>query len=72
MNFQGYNHLNLKEQEVFRVTHKLHLATMGSEIREYYGLEQIKDVKPNSLEMCIEVSYKNGEFFKYFHDYTWG
>lgn len=59
-------------ETLFISIHKKHLGSMGSEMKREYGAEQIKKVRVNQKENCFEVSYKNGEWFKYFANGTWG
>ena len=68
---QGYDKLGIYGQRVFNRTHKLHLAATGTEKRKKYEREQVKSVKANNAERCIEVRFRNGELFKYKPDGTW-
>lgn len=69
---KGYDEIGEYGQRVFDLVHKKHLATMGAQIRQHYTRENVKRVKANNVEGCIEVYFKNGEWFKYFADGTWG
>lgn len=69
---KGYESIGPYGQKVFARAHAAHLATMGSQMREEYTLDQVKLIKANNKERCIEVKYKNGDWYKYFPDGTWG
>lgn len=69
---KGYDKLGEYGQRLFDRVHAAHLAAMGTEARKQYERDQVKSVKANNKERCIEVRFKNGEWFKYFPDGTWG
>lgn len=68
---KGYDKLGIYGQQVFDLVHRNHLAAMGTEKRKDYERDQVEAVRANNAERCIEVRYKNGEFFKYKPDGTW-
>ena len=68
---EGYDSIGSFGRQVFNRTHKLHLAAMGDAEKKKYSREQIKSVKANNKERCIEVRFRNGELFKYRPDGTW-
>lgn len=69
---KGYEGLGNYGQLVFDNTHRRHLSAMGTEARKQYERDQVKSVKTNNKEGCIEVRFKNGEWFKYYPNGTWG
>lgn len=69
---KDYEKLGTKGQKVFDITHKEHLRAMGTETQKDYTLENVKKIKINNRERCLEVYYRNGEWFKYFANGTWG
>ncbi|KAB8126935.1 hypothetical protein F9U64_19145 [Gracilibacillus oryzae] len=69
---KGYEKMHDSAQKLFNRVHTKHLAAMGNDMRKEYGLDQVKRVKQNNLEKCVEVYFKNGEMFKYYTNGTWG
>jgi hypothetical protein len=65
-------HLTESELKMFMKTYKRHMNAMGTEERDQYAIRNIKKVKRNIPERCFEVHFKNGEWFKYFTNGTWG
>lgn len=68
---KGYDKLGIYGQQVFDLVHRNHLSAIGEVEKKKYSREQIKSVKANNKERCIEVRFRNGEFFKYKPDGTW-
>ncbi|MFC4387487.1 hypothetical protein ACFOZ1_06630 [Gracilibacillus marinus] len=67
-----YERLHPTAQRVFEKTHVKHINAVGTEERKNYQLNQVKKLKVNADERCIEVYYQNGEWFKYYANGTWG
>lgn len=65
-------HLTDKEYYIFFVTYTNHNASMGLKEREEYTLDNIVKVERNLQDNCLNVYYDNGEWWKYYPDYTWG
>ncbi|HEY4601225.1 MAG TPA: hypothetical protein VIG73_08150 [Cerasibacillus sp.] len=68
---KGYEKIGPYGQVIFNKVHKLHLAAMGNEQRKQYERNQVKSIKANNKERCLEVRFKNGELFKYLPEGTW-
>ena len=69
---KGYDEIGEYGQKLFDSIHNRHLAAMSAETRQHYTRENVKRVKANNVEGCIEVYFKNGEWFKYYPNGTWG
>ncbi|MDY7044069.1 hypothetical protein RVS70_07595 [Virgibacillus sp. M23] len=65
-------HLQEHELKMLKNTHEAHNQAMGTEERKHYSLDNIKKVKRNFPERCFEVYFRNGEWFKYYINGTWG
>ncbi|PWU68293.1 hypothetical protein [Gracilibacillus dipsosauri] len=65
-------HLTDDEHRILLNVYHKHMNAMGEEERKQYALGNIKKVKGNVQEQCLEVYFKNGEWFKYFANGTWG
>ncbi|RSL32638.1 hypothetical protein D7Z54_14400 [Salibacterium salarium] len=68
---KGWEKIGQLGQKVFSATHHKHLASMGASEKKNYALDQVKEVKANNEEKCIDVRFKNGELFKYTPHGTW-
>lgn len=68
---KGYDELSQYGKDIFKKTHKKHLASIGSQIRPFYERNQIESIESNSKEQCIEVYFKHGELVKYTPGLTW-
>ncbi|WP_017726735.1 hypothetical protein [Halalkalibacterium ligniniphilum] len=68
---KGYDKIGNFGQIVFDKVHKQHLASMGAEMKKQYERDQVKSVKANNVESCIEVRFLNGDLFKYLPNGTW-
>jgi hypothetical protein len=64
-------HLRDEEYKVLLHVHKKHNRSMGLEERKKYTLSQIVKVERNFKQICLNVYYENGEWFKYFPNGTW-
>jgi|GEM_PF-4863086 len=67
---KGYSKLHENEKDLFKRVYNHHLASMGIEQKKLHSIENIKEVKANYEERCIEVHYKH-EWYKYHPDLTW-
>lgn len=65
-------HLSKSEIKMVMRTYYKHMNAMGTKEREQYAIQKITKVKRNIPERCFEVYYKNGEWFKYYTNGTWG
>lgn len=65
-------HLGDQEHALFLKVYFAHYNSMGEEARKPYAVANIKRVKRNLDERCFEVYFKNGEWFKYYANGTWG
>lgn len=69
---KGYDEIGSYGRKLFDSVHARHLAAMGDEKRKNYTRENVKRIKANNKERCLEVYFANGEYFKYFANGTWG
>lgn len=69
---KGYDVLGEYGQKLFDRVHRRHLSAMGTEARKQYERDQVKRIKSNNKEKCLEVYFRNGEWFKYYPNGTWG
>lgn len=65
-------HLTDDEYRNLTTTYAAHNSSIGLKYRADYNFGEIIKIKRNIPEKCFEVYYKNGEWFKYFLDGTWG
>lgn len=65
-------HLQEHELKMLMKTYVKHMKAIGTEERDQYAMRNIKKVKRNIPERCFEVYFRNGEWFKYFTNGTWG
>ncbi|MEC1723916.1 hypothetical protein P9E34_04040 [Schinkia azotoformans] len=70
--FPAAKHLSDDEYRLLMNVYASHNRAMGLEKRKDYTLSNIVKVKSNMKERCLEVYYKNGDWFHYFADGTWG
>ena len=68
---KGYETIGEYGQKVFNRVHQRHLDAMGENQKKNYTKDQVKGIKPNNQEGCLEVYFKNGEMFKYAPNGTW-
>ncbi|ENH96691.1 hypothetical protein J416_09344 [Gracilibacillus halophilus YIM-C55.5] len=64
--------LGSDEIKMFMNTYNKHMNALGAEEKEKYIPENIKGVHRNIGERYFEVYFKNGEWFKYYTNGTWG
>lgn len=69
---KGYDKLTDQLKELFNNTYIRHLESMGYGEREKYANQNIKEIKWDNRERCLKVYFKNGEWYKYFTNGTWG
>lgn len=69
---KGYKEIGPNGQKVFERVHKEHMSALGAKEKQHYERSQVKKVEANNVEGCIEVTFQNGEWFKYFPNGTWG
>lgn len=65
------DHLSPGEYKLLLKVYANHNRSMGLEARKDFTLSHITKVKRNQKERCLEVYYKNGEWFHYATDGTW-
>lgn len=70
--FPATKHLTDGEYSLLMNVYASHNRAMGLEKRKDYTLSDIVKVKRNTKERCLEVYYKNGDWWHYFPDGTWG
>jgi len=68
---KGFNYLDHDLKNIFINTYSKHYKSHGTKNRKKFTIDNIKEIKVNYKEMCIEV-YFNHEWFKYFPNLTWG
>ena len=64
-------HLNDFEYNTLLQTYANHNRSMGLDERKNYHLSHIVKVERNIKENCLNVYYKNGDWWHYTHDGTW-
>lgn len=64
-------HLNDTEYRLLLETHARHNSTMGLETQKNYTLSDIVKVERNKEEKCLNVHYRNGDWWHYMPDRTW-
>jgi len=64
-------HLTDSEYNILIETHLKHNATMGEKEQGNYTLLDIVKVERNVEENCLNVYYKNGEWWHYTPNKTW-
>lgn len=64
-------HLTDKEYAILMRVYASHNSSMGLEMRKKYSLSDIVAVERNSKENCLNVHYKDGEWWKYHPNGTW-
>ena len=64
-------HLNDNEYKFLLKMHANHNRNMGIDERKKYTLSDIVKVKRNVKEKCLEVYFKNGDWWHYSTDGTW-
>lgn len=68
---KGHQKLTDKQKRLFEATYKRHFLSMGESERQKHFIHQIKEVKYNEQENCIEVHFEH-EWYKYYPNKTWG
>ncbi|MDX5474491.1 MAG: hypothetical protein LPK00_03040 [Bacillaceae bacterium] len=64
-------HLSDNEYRLLLTVYANHNSSMGLEKRKDFTLSDIVKVKRNLKESCLEVYYKNGDWWHYTVDGTW-
>lgn len=64
-------HLNDEEYRVLLETYANHNSNMGLEKRKNYTLSHIVKVERNIKDNCLNVHYKNGDWWHYTPSGTW-
>jgi hypothetical protein len=64
-------HLSDKEYQLLLSVYAAHNRSMGLKERENYTLSDIVKVKRNLEEKCLNVYYKNGDWWHYSTNGTW-
>lgn len=57
MRINGYSKLTEEQKNLFNRVHKAHMKMFGLEMQRKYAIENIKEIKWNKKENCIEVYY---------------
>ncbi len=65
------SHLNDSEYKLLLTVYANHNSSIGLKERAQYNLSEVTKVKRNTDEICLEVHYGNGEWFKYYPNGTW-
>lgn len=66
-----FNKLSDKEYEIFLETYATHLQSMSDQQRDRYKLDNIVRVDRNVIENCLNVYYRNGDWWHYTANRTW-
>lgn len=64
-------HLNDYEYKLLLKVYSKHNCSMDLKKREKYSLSNIVKVERNTEENCLNVHYKNGDWWHYCTDGTW-
>ncbi|MCM3360306.1 MULTISPECIES: hypothetical protein [unclassified Psychrobacillus] len=64
--------LNEVETKLFERVHAKHLSVIGNEEKTKYQKEEIVKIERDIRNKCLKVYFRNGEWFRYFTDGTWG
>lgn len=64
-------HLNDKEYKLFLDVYQKHNRSMGIEKRKNYTLSHVVKVERNTEENCLNVHYKNGDWWHYAPNGMW-
>lgn len=65
------SHLTDQEYSLFLKVYANHNSSMGLEKRKKYTLSDVVKVARNPQEKCLEVHYKNGDWWHYSANGTW-
>lgn len=65
------SHLSDAEYKQLLTVYANHNRSMGLEERKKYTLSDIVKVERNAAEKCLNVYYKNGDWWHYSVDGTW-
>lgn len=64
-------HLTDAEYRLLLQVYADHNSSIGLKERANFLLSEVVKVERNRKEFCLNVYYRNGEWFKYFRDGTW-
>jgi len=64
-------HLNDDEYKLLLTVYANHNSSMGLKERNNYTLSDIVKVERNTEEKCLNVHYKNGDWWHYSTNGTW-
>lgn len=64
--------LSENETKLFEKIHARHLNAMGSQEKLKYQREEILKIERDAANKCFKVYFRNGDWFRYFADGTWG
>ena len=64
--------LNEVETKLFERVNAKHLSVIGNEEKTKYQKEEIVKIERDIRNKCLKVYFRNGEWFRYFTDGTWG
>lgn len=70
-NFPACSHLTDAEDRLLLTVYVNHKSSMGLEKRKNYTLSDIVKVERNAAEKCLNVHYRNGDWWHYCSDGTW-
>lgn len=66
------SHLTDAEYRLLLEVYANHNSNIGLKERMNYDLSKVMRVERNVIELCLNVHFHNGEWFKYYRDGTWG
>lgn len=66
------NHLSDNEYKLFLQVYAEHNRSIGLKERANYNLSEVVRVERNIKDKCLNVFFRNGEWFKYYVNGTWG
>lgn len=65
------SHLTVDEYKTLFQTYVNHNRSMGMKERAFYTLSDIVKVEKNAKDNCLNVYYRNGEWWHYTKDGQW-
>ena len=70
-NVKGYDSLTETQKAQLEAVYKRHMAAMGTEARQSYAVDKIKEVKWDARSRTVNIYFVNGDWWHYKADGTW-
>lgn len=68
---KGYASLTTQQKELFDRVYSRHWHGMGTEMRQRYTADHIKDIKWDAQLRCIKVFFNDGNWWHYEQNGDW-